>query len=364
MMGHLLALSEIVDLLTARAPRLAAELLPRGRREGAEWVEARRKDGGYGDSLRVHLTGPKAGVWSHFAAGRAGDALDLVAYLATGDDKGRAVAWAKTFLGLGAGDLATLGRQRQAAAAARDTARAQAAGAADLKRRKAAGLFLSGQEKLAGTPAARYLAGRGVDLARLGRQPRSLRYHPACFCAETGGRLPALLAAVSAPDGGFQAVHRTWLEVRAGGAVVKAALDNPKKSLGPIKGGCIRLWRGVRPDGPGGRTRRAPALNNAPKGSAAALTEGIEDGLTVACCLPELRVLVAVSLANLGALELPHTLWELTIFADNDPGGQARAALDRAVQRFVGQGRRVRLARPPAQIKDVNELYLKAEAGP
>lgn len=360
-MSHLLAISDVVQLLAARAPQLAAELLPRGRREGAEWVEARRKAGGLGDSLRVHLTGPKAGIWSHFASGRAGDALDLVAYLATGDDKGRAVAWAKTWLGLGAGDLATLDRQRQAADQARETARDQAAAVADAKRRKAAGLFLSGQEKLAGTIAERYLAGRGIDLRALGRQPRSLRYHPACFCVEAGGPLPCLLAAVSAPDGGFAAVHRTWLETRPDGSVGKAPLDNPKKSLGPVRGGAIRLWRGVRSDGPGGRTRRAPALNNAPAGSAAALTEGLEDGLTVACCLPELRVLVAVSLANLGALELPPALRELTIFADNDGGAAAQAALDRAVQRFLAEGRRVRLARPPGHLKDVNELFNRRE---
>jgi len=34
----------------------------------------------------------------------------------------------------------------------------------------------------------------------------------------------------------------------------------------------------------------------------------------------------------------------------------ARAGLDRAIRHFLRQGRAVRLARPPAGIKDVNDL--------
>ncbi len=92
--------ADIAALLAERAESLCRELLPAGRRDRAEWIEASRKDGGLGDSLRVHLTGAKAGVWSHFASRHRGDALDLVAYLACAGDKGRAIVWAKSFLNI------------------------------------------------------------------------------------------------------------------------------------------------------------------------------------------------------------------------------------------------------------------------
>ena len=75
------AIDLVVDGLRGRVEELCRQLLPLGHREGAEWREARRAQGGLGDSLSVHLEGAKRGVWQHGAAGASGDALDLVAYL-------------------------------------------------------------------------------------------------------------------------------------------------------------------------------------------------------------------------------------------------------------------------------------------
>ena len=39
------------------------------------------------------------------------------------------------------------------------------------------------------TPVAAYLASRGIDLGELGRVPRALRFHPACWCSEAAQKL-------------------------------------------------------------------------------------------------------------------------------------------------------------------------------
>ena len=55
--------AEIAGMLARQAPSLAAELLPNGKREGAEW-RVGSLAGEPGRSLSVHLFGSRAGVWS------------------------------------------------------------------------------------------------------------------------------------------------------------------------------------------------------------------------------------------------------------------------------------------------------------
>lgn len=77
---------------------VAKHLLPGGRAQGHEWVSG-DVDGGPGKSLKVHLSGAKAGIWSDFAAGEGGDLLDLWAQ--TGNMSiGEALAEAKKYLGI------------------------------------------------------------------------------------------------------------------------------------------------------------------------------------------------------------------------------------------------------------------------
>lgn len=63
-------------MLADRAQSVAEHLLPNGKREGPEW-RAGSVDGEKGQSLGVHLTGDKAGIWSDFQSGERGDLLDL-----------------------------------------------------------------------------------------------------------------------------------------------------------------------------------------------------------------------------------------------------------------------------------------------
>ncbi|MGH7092191.1 MAG: DUF7146 domain-containing protein, partial [Stellaceae bacterium] len=77
------------------------DLLPGGCREGAEW-RCGSTAGEPGHSLGVHLIGERAGVWSDFATGERGDALDLVR-IVLGADTVRALDWSRRWLGIEAG---------------------------------------------------------------------------------------------------------------------------------------------------------------------------------------------------------------------------------------------------------------------
>ena len=145
------------------------------------------------------------------------------------------------------------------------------------------------------------------------------------------------------PSGKCVAVHRTWLQV-AGQTVTKAPLTDPKMTLGRYRGGAIRLWRGAS----------GKPLKQAPAGDVVCVTEGIEDGLTVALAKPEWRVLCAVSLANMGALKLPDHV-SVVIAADNDTNPKALNAFDRAGRLLAAGGRQVLVARA-SKGKDFNDL--------
>lgn len=341
---ELVPIETIVDMLGARALELCQKLLPGGVREGPEW-RVGSLAGEPGRSMAVHLSGSKAGVWSDFASGECGDALDLVAQVLFRGNKVDAIKWARGWLGLDGTDPDSLKATRRAIEAREK--RLDEEPSDEELRRAAFRIFLSAQERLAGTPVMEYLRGRGLDLALLGRQPRALRFHPKLWCDEARRHFPAMVAAVVDGAGKFVAVHRTWLERQSDGRVVKAPLLEPKKTLGRYRGGAIHLWRGAS----------GKRISEAPPGSALDLTEGIEDGLSVALRCPELRVWAAVATANMRNLVLPPAIEEVVIWAQNDPpGSRAALSLEKACAAFHAQGKRVRLARPPEGVKDVNDV--------
>lgn len=328
-------ISEIVRLLADSAPALARELFPLGVREGTEY-RIGSLAGDKGRSMAIHLGGARAGVWSDFASGEAGDALDLVACALFMGNKAKAIRWARSWLGLDAGVRPIQSLRLPPEKKTPDL----------YTRKMAVRVWAEAHHGIKGTAADRYLQGRSIDLGSRGRQPAALRFAPNLHNAESGRAWPALVAAVNGPNGEFAAVHRTWLAEAADGSVAKAPLTEPKMTIGRFRGGAIRLWRGAT----------GKPLGHAPRGSSVVVTEGIEDGLTVALACPDVRVLVAVSLANMGSLVLPDTIATVTICADNDGGNkQAAKGLARAVAHFRGEGRRVLIARSP-EGKDMNDL--------
>jgi hypothetical protein len=323
-------------------------------------------------SFVIRMDGPSAGRWNDYATGQRGDLVDLIG-LCLGLSVKDAFAEARAFLGLT--NLSPEDRARQAEAAAQAAAQAaarrrqqEAQRAADRARHRkwAEGLWMSAQERIAGTPVEAYLRARGIDLAALGRQPRALRYHPACTLVqemvdgETGevrevrSQVPAMVAGIVNGRGEIIGAHRTYLR-RSDGIWRKEDGPAAKKVLGEVKGGCIRLSSGT-----GARGGKAPGLNSAPPGSEVVIAEGIETALSALILRPGIRVVAAVSLGNMAEVELPGTIARVVLVSDGDSHPQAAAAFDRAVAAHAAKGRTVRVWRSPVAGEDLNDALRRA----
>ena len=175
-----------------------------------------------------------------------------------------------------------------------------------------------------GTQVQRYLRGRGITIP----PPSSLNFHPA-LRHQSGNSFPGMVAAVEDRRGKFLGILRTFL---CADGSSKASVEPQKMSLGTLGGGAVRL---------------AATL-----GEIVVLTEGIEDGLSIAQSTG-LAVWATLGTSGLRSVKLPETVREVIIAADNDEPGE-KAARD-AAQRFLAEGRRVKIARP-SKGKDFNDL--------
>jgi DNA primase len=177
-----------------------------------------------------------------------------------------------------------------------------------------------------GTPVETYLASRGIDLP----PPDALRLH-AGLKHPSGGIWPTMVALVTnGADGMPIAIHRTYLARDGGG---KAPINPQKMMLGPCRGGAVRL---------------------AEPGDVLMIGEGVET------CLAAMQASghpawAALSTSGLRALDLPASVRDVIVLADGDETGEA-AARDCA-RRWMRQGRRVRIARPPRGM-DFNDVLL------
>jgi hypothetical protein len=270
---------EIEEALRGKIDMLVPQLLTGAIRDGAFWC-AGSVAGEPGQSLKVNRTGSRRGVWTDFSAAEgtdeySGDMLKLIAVVHFGgwsrgnEARSSAIKWAKGFLGWDNIDRDKLQKVRRDAdarqAAADEAARVEAEG-----KLKSANAMWHGAVAIADTPAEAYLRGRGIDFARLGRVPASLRYLPDCWCSIRRSKHPAMVACIMALDGSLLGVHRTYLDVSNGkagsvGAVkivrddaskkfriataadraANARLKSHKLSLGDYAGGCIPLWKGA-----------------------------------------------------------------------------------------------------------------------
>lgn len=304
--------------LAGQAMALAVELLPAGRRAGADW-RAGSLAGEPGQSLGVHLFGPKAGVWADFATGERGDALDLVAAVLFRGDLRPALDWTRAWLGLDGGGSAQPVRRR-AIPPAQD---ASAGDAARLERAREAWCAAT---CVRGSPAVAYLAVRGLGHLT---GSRALRWCPA-ISHPAGGRHPALLAMVQDVEGQPVGIHRTY--VTPDGARARH-LSPGKASLGPIGGGAVRLHAA------------GPEL---------VVGEGIESSASAGLML-DLPAWAALSTSGLHTLMLPDDVRNVVIAADPDPPGEAAAQA--AAARWTAEGRTVRIARP-AGAGDFNDVLV------
>lgn len=373
MSRQIYSLEDIKRMLTDRAEEVAEHYaLPASGSHtsfGKYWTLNPGRADRHVGSFCVHLGGAKRGRWNDYATGEAGDLLDLIA-LSLGCDLREALREARRFLGLGTVDPAAqarLERGREAARARQRRAEADERARAARKSAAALALWLSGREALRGTPVDLYLRGRGIDLSRLGRAPGALRYLPECLYRDTDPEtgefvelsLPAMASIVCNVRGQAVAVHRTYLAPGPDGRWGKATVRQPKKVLGRFGGAAVNIWRGTGPRG-----GKPASLPKCAPGTHVYLTEGIEDALSVALLLPDVRVLAAVSLGNLGQVELPQNVATVTLVADRDVSPKAQAALGRAIEAHRRAGREVRIWQNAAGGKDLNDaLQLAVQAG-
>lgn len=267
------------------------------------------------------------------------------------------------------------GAEPSASGARRNQRRDEMERAAAANRKMAAGrIWEQSRPIVAGDPVDRYLRGRGLSPGLLGASHRAagqpamlgaraaaaalenpwpdcLRYHPGLPYPERYGRWDAMVARVVDVRGELLGVHRTYLGVaRESGAIVghviKAAVAAPRLSLGPLKGGAIRL---------------------AEEETHLGLAEGIEDALS-AMQLFGLPCWSAIDAGKLAAVELPFGVDTVTIFADQDPArdnlpegvGIARARALAA--RLRHEGRNVTILAPRVGLKDFNDQLRRERA--
>ena len=230
------------------------------------------------------------GVWHCFGCGRGGDAVSLL--LEAGAD----------------GFLDACGRLAEAGGVGCARPARTTATDADAHRSRVA---LARREwrsarPLAGTPAERYLAARGLA----GNAPGSLRYGttPANWDERTGAagpRRPALIAAAQDVDGRITGIQRVFVDPDRRGFPFRPL----RLSLGRIRGSALRL---------------GPAREEI------MLTGSLEDGLALMRMFVGATVWASLGEANLAGVVLPPVVRSVILFGDADDPGRAAAGRARA----------------------------------
>ena len=180
-----------------------------------------------------------------------------------------------------------------------------------------------------------YLRARGIGLTS-----PVLRFHEQAP-HRLGIRLPAMLAPVVDIDGEQIGVHMTYLH-RDGGGKANLPKEFQRECRGVIHGGAIRLAE-HDPD------------------AELIVGEGIESTLS-AMQLFDLPCWSAVFAGGLKTLELPSTVRAVIIAADNDASGAGQRNALAAYDRWIAEGRSVRIKSPPAAGDDFNDVLLKRSA--
>ena len=171
-------------------------------------------------------------------------------------------------------------------------------------------------QPISGTLAESYLRNRGIT----GPLPPSLRFSVLKH-TNTGLHLPALIGAVQAPDRQIVGLHRTFLR---GDGMAKAPVSNPRKMLGKVRGGAVRL---------------------AAVDDEIAIGEGIETSLAFqrSTGTPTWAGLSTSGIINV-ILPPPPAASTVILLVDADEAGERACA--QAAQRLAREGRTVKLARP------------------
>jgi len=180
-----------------------------------------------------------------------------------------------------------------------------------------------------GTLVERYLASRGLYLPDTNVLRHQVLKHP------SGSVWSVMIALVTrGEDNTPIGIHRTYLSL---GGTGKAPVNTQKMMLGRCSGGAVRL---VEPR------------------DVLMIGEGIET------CIAAMQATgfpawAALSASGLTSLELPAFVRNIIVLADGDDTGETAAQT--CAKRWIKEGRRVRIARPPRGL-DFNDLLLDPSA--
>jgi hypothetical protein len=243
----------------------------------------------------VRLRGPDAGKgaagkWTDAATGEHGDLLDVIRESCGLVDFADVLAEARRFLSLPPPE-----RKGELKSPIAPTP----VGSPESARR----LFAI-SKSIHGTIAERYLRMRGISALH---EAESLRFHPRCYYRPDHDSpmetWPALIAAVTTPNGVITGVQRTWLDPSGRG---KAPIDTPRRAMGILLGNAVRF--GVVDD-------------------VLAAGEGIETMLSLRGVLVTLPMAAALSANHLSAMLLPSDLRRLYIVRDADTAGDTAVTI-------------------------------------
>ena len=175
-----------------------------------------------------------------------------------------------------------------------------------------------------------YMPARGLTLPL----PPVIRFHGAVR------HHPGMLAKVTNISDRVLGFHCTYL--RADGRW-KIATKPDRRTFGPIKGGAVRLG---------------------PVGESLLVAEGIETALTAMQIDTEGRpAWAALSAGNLAVLELPPSVRSVVIIPDGDENGTSQRNAAKAAQRWLREGRSVRMVKTPVRPgfkgTDLNDLFME-----
>ncbi len=200
---------------------------------------------------------------------------------------------------------------------------------------------------IGGTPAAIYLRSRGITMD----PPHTLRFARLAppkmegnglLAANGPGLLPTLVAIVTDAAGELVGLQRTYL-TEDGRKAATRATDTDRKpkvkySLGNVVGGSIQIG---------------------PPAASMLVTEGLEDGLTLAQALGR-SVWVAAGTSMMPQMTFGPVTRAVVIGADGDDAGDVAAM--KAAEAFAKSGLATRIMRPTPPFKDFNAELMGARS--
>lgn len=319
-------------------------------------------------SFAVWTQGEACGAFKDFADPDAtkGDIFGLVAYLNGHpiDDFDFARTWLEDFLGLATMTPAEKDEARRARERRRTEEAEAKAHKAQWAERQAHRAWSGGRVILPGSIPWLYLMHRGIDLRFVETYAGDLRWdrceyflgaeyaheirdgRPFRRKVRPGPTFPCILTPLRDGAGALRALHYTFIAPDGSG---KADVEKPKLIWPQQLGLVMRIANGEGNHSP----EEADALGAS---CTLVLTEGLEDGLSVALSAPDVRVWGCASISNFAHAPIGRPcVADVLIHAQNDHGNPAaQATVARAEDALARLGKPIaRLIAPTG--KDLND---------